>query len=251
MKKLSQDIIGKIKKEHIEQKSEFIFLLKNIAIWSVFLISIFLGGVAVSLLMTALFEIEFDVFRHPVIPRFQYFLTVVPLLWILFVFVFFFLAHIFIKNTKKGYKIPLAYLLIGNISTSLFLGVIFYFSGGADFLDQKTPLGTPRHHHRMEFWSRPNEGFLSGEILRFENGSLFLLEDFQETIWRVDGSDLSEPFWKTEEELIGKNIRLIGEVSGKNEFFAEEAFPPKFHEEMKFSPKKGRYGKMRMREMEN
>ena len=226
MKKLSQDIIGKIKKEHIQQKAEYIFIVKNIFFTIFFLFSLLLGAIAFSLITYAIFEIDFELFSSPMVPRFQYLLSVVPLFWLISLLLFLILANFSAKHIKKGYKIPLWMLVVFNIIGSIVLGLILYFSGGADFLDQKTSLGFHRHQQMIKLWNRPEEGFLSGKMTKIDDNTFFLVEDRNEEIWRVDGASLSGVFWKeVHQKYMNEQIKILGEISGEHLFRAERVLP--------------------------
>jgi hypothetical protein len=226
MKKLSKDIIKKIKKEDISQRPKILFLVKNIALWGAFGLSVLLGSITFSLVIYAIFEIDFDLITHPKMPRIQYFLTVVPLVYMLSICLFLFLANFCITHTKKGYKIPIFFLLAGNILVSMIIGFMLYAGGTADFLDQRTHIGDSREHRQREFWARPEEGFLAGRIIEVSGDTLFFLEDFSGTTWTIETKNIPERLCeKDDDDILGKKVQILGEKVGKTSFFAEEIFP--------------------------
>ncbi len=227
MSTFSKDIIGKIKKEHIPQKSKWTFFIKYFLFFLVFLMALILGALAFSLVLFAIFEFDFELFSHPGVSPFQYMLTVFPLLWLITFFGFFFLASYGVKHIKKGYKLALWKIIGGNILGSILLGLLLFFFGGAGFLDQHTFLGEHRERQHIKFWSHPEQGLLNGIVgnVYKQEKELFVV-DSQGKSWKIEGSRLPNHFWEiVADDLQGKKVKVLGNIIAPDTFSAEMILP--------------------------
>lgn len=238
MKNLKKEILRKIKKEEIHPLPSVIFLLKNIAFWTLFAASIGVGAVALSLVFFAVLSFEGELFFRPHFPPLQMLVTTAFLLWIVLFFLLFLAAIFGIRHTRSGYKLSTTKLLLGNFAASIALAMGFLVFGGAEKIEEFFAVRAPVFSHfegQKRMWEDPAHGFLGGEVDEISKDKIILLHDFSGKRWVVKTGDLSDDFWEEADFLFPKaQIRVIGKKRRKSEFDAEMIFPwrcPFFWEE--------------------
>lgn len=234
MSKFSQNILKKIQRE--KQIPWWHFALRNVLFWTLFLFSLFLGALAFAFVLLAFFQLDIEPLMTPGISHWQYLLTVLPLLWLLFLVLFSFLSYLGLHQTKHGYRFSLPMIIGGNILGSIILGVGFYFLGTPHWIEEKTPLQSYRQAQEKRLWSQPKQGFLSGIVqkinfctIKEQKTCSLLLVDFQKKEWKVNTENLPPFIQKKmrERNIQKKRIKIVGKVIGENEFLAEQLMP--FH----------------------
>ena len=128
--KKSQKLLDKITTEQIKSSPRWHFVLQNYIFWSVFLMFAILGSVAFSIILYAATESDFDLFSFSG-SKVEFLFSALPILWILFLGIFSIISIFGIRHTKTGYRYPLLKILSFNILISIFLGVLFFYTGGA------------------------------------------------------------------------------------------------------------------------
>ena len=232
MSQFSQNILKKIKKE--KQIPAWHFFLRNIFFWLMFLLALTLGAIAFGFILLSLFRLDLEPFITPGISRWQYIATVLPLLWILFLVAFSFLAYLGLHQTRRGYRFSLPLIIGGNILGSIVLGLGFYTIGAPHWIEKHTTL---RSHHQAEeqkVWSQPEKGFLSGTVQTIEvcqkNKKILcsmVIVDFQKKKWNINIENIPLPFRKKmkEREIEGRRIKITGSIVNNNTFSAKRIMP--------------------------
>jgi hypothetical protein len=215
--KLAEKIIGEIKKEKIEPASRWRFVMKDSFFWGIFVLSVVIGGMTVSVILNTLLNNDWELYMELSGGLTQFIVITLPYFWLIFLGIFMLIAYINIMNTKKAYRQNFKFIVAGAIFASFLLGLTFYNLGLASSLDksliQKLP---PRLHQimdsRLGVWQSPDKGFLVGEIKSFDGVNLELV-DFNGDTWQVVlGFDLDE-FELLESLLqVNKKIRIKGEL---------------------------------------
>ncbi|MDF1497664.1 MAG: hypothetical protein P1P90_06480 [Patescibacteria group bacterium] len=221
----SQKLLDKIQKENIEQRKKSEFAAKNIFFWTMFTLSVLIGGLATSVLIFAFGQTEFDLLSHITHSRVELFLGMLPIVWIFFSFVFLAASIALLRKTKKGYKYSPVLVLMGNLIMSLILGTVIYFSGGAVKIESIFAKNVPGYQSVEEkktaIWSAPEDGFLSGTIISVENE--VILQDWNGKDWKIDTKDAL--IRGRVSMRIGEEVKIIGEMSSEGLFKASEIRP--------------------------
>jgi hypothetical protein len=234
MTKFSQKITEKIQEEKIKQTPHWVFLLKNVAFWVLFGVAMLLGAIAFAVILFSVLEADFELWGHPAFSRLQFALHILPLYWLIAFLIFCGLALVGMQHTKKGYRLPVWKLLVGNLLGSILLGGSMYAFGGGEkfehFFAQRFPGYQNVDKRQEEIWSNPEGGLLAGKIVAVESDKLLILQDFSQKIWEVTlpenplfpkaiDSDL------VREKLKDRNIKILGKKTGENSFLAEAILP--------------------------
>ena len=227
MGELEKKILEKIKEEKIVPKPRWQFLLKDYSIWSAFLVSVVVGGLAFCVALSITVDNDWDIYRYLSISPVKHMLLSLPYLWIVLLFLFLALAFYNYKHTKIGYRHSVFIVLGLSIAGSILLGYVFHSAGIGRKIDRIFARNVPLYQemeccsNRKDIWSQPDKGLLGGRILnvRFEDG--FDLEDFQGIVWQVEKNGqvlIREPFLVR----VGEGVKLIGEERAQQHFWARE-----------------------------
>ncbi|QQS58863.1 hypothetical protein IPN35_04665 [Candidatus Peregrinibacteria bacterium] len=235
MTNLSQKITAQIKKRHIRQWPRLYFVLKNTAFWLLFSLSVLVGAIAFSVILYALIEADFEVLRYASSSAVGFFLATLPLYWMFFFGLFLLIALFGFRKTKKGYRIPLVWLLFGNITLSILFGFVFFRLIGAEIIEatlaRAMPFYTRIEHQRRDAWSHPREGFLAGVVTRHSpEKHILIVNDFSTQDWEVSIDDVEfvHPLVMAlieENEITGRQIKVLGNPTGENTFHARSLLP--------------------------
>ena len=224
--KNSEKFIDRIKKENIKPIPKWRFTYKNAIMWIIILLSTIIGAIAFSIILFAVQQIDFDLISHMSHSGFEMWLALLPFLWIISLIVFMLVSIFGMKKTKKGYKFSASRLIAGNVIFSILLGTLLFIGGGATWLENAFAVNVGFYEgvneKKIEMWSKPDEGYLSGIIKSVDDTSLQLI-DFDKNIWEIDILDAN--IYKVVKLEEGETIKLIGVVTSKNHFRADDVRP--------------------------
>lgn len=221
-----QKILDIIKENDIKPTPKWVFRLRSTGGWVSFLIAVILGGLAFSVIIYAIQQSDFRLGDHSAHSGLEMFLSILPLIWLVFVVVFFLVSILGIKYSWKGYKIPLLKQTGWSIGLSITIGTLFFIGGGGGWLDNtfERTVGAYEsiEQRKMQIWSTPEEGYHSGVIDQVLEESISL-RDFNEKVWIIDITDT----WIAPSVLLesGERIKLLGNKTGESAFRADEIRP--------------------------
>ncbi|PIQ77552.1 hypothetical protein COV82_03890 [Candidatus Peregrinibacteria bacterium CG11_big_fil_rev_8_21_14_0_20_46_8] len=221
-KKLAQSVLEKIKKQKLEPRPRWHFVLKNGAFWLLFGLAALFGAKAVGLTLFAIFEIDFSlVYRAGV--RLPAILHMIPLIWVIAFLIFIIAAITGLHHTKRGYKFSVIRLIFINLAVSFVLGGILYAAGAAERTENFVRRALPQYKgveiRRERVWSQPQQGRLSGVIISVESDALLLLDDFGGSRWQILYAQAER---RGPLQLIqGERVRILGVAQLGNRFEAE------------------------------
>ncbi len=224
MAKNADKILQKIKKDKVMPRAKWIFLLQNYLIWSFFILAILLGAIAVSVILFLLIDNDWEI-RHYLRRSFiSHFFLTLPYLWFFVLSIFSILAYFNYKQTKDGYKINSSLLISSSILASILLGIILFSFDFGHQTDRMFSHYAPRYNkiirHKEDIWCQPQRGLLAGEILQAQNKYNFIIKDFKNNQWRIDGR---KAIWRRRVDFKkGEFIKIIGVDNGDYIFTANE-----------------------------
>jgi len=141
-KNISQKALKTIRDKKIKPKSKLEFSIKEYLFWLVFVLSVFIGSFAVSIII-------FMVNRGG-LGR-QSALLNVPYFWIIVLLIFLFLAYFNFKHTKKGYRYNPYLVVVTSVLISIVFGFVIYGFDQAERTDrmlyQKVPIYRKMIHY--------------------------------------------------------------------------------------------------------
>jgi hypothetical protein len=235
MSRLSSKITEQIKKEDIPQRSRLYFITKNFFFYLQFTLAVVLGAAAFAVVLYGFLELDRELLTRAGNGAFRSMMTMLPITWLISFILFFVLAFYTLRHTKKGYRIPLLGFVIGNFILSILLGTTFYFTIGAQAIENALTKPLPFYkqldQRKKEMWSNPERGFLAGSVVEITNDArLIILTDFEETTWQVDYSEAAfiHPRVQAsleENEIINKRIKVSGKMEENKRFKANTVLP--------------------------
>ncbi len=162
------------------------FSLKNIVLWLLAVLSVLVGGLAVSSIIFRAVNLPgaYPAGGLP-LPLFAHLL---PFVWILLLVFFSYLALREIRATKRGYRYELPVLVLSLLLTSCVLGIAFYASGIGAHLDRlavrHTPFMAGIEDAQAVRWQHPENGFLMG-VVSSKTETEFIVTDPKNRAWTV------------------------------------------------------------------
>lgn len=149
---------------------------------------------------------------------------ITPYLWVFVAIVFFGVAYGVFEKTKNAYRFPKWQVGLIIAVVSLVIGGIIFKIGWAGKVDRTLESKVSFYRQmvpmRMMVWSKPEEGYLSGQIIA--TGKELIITDFNGKQWNITGN----PIVRGRVVLaIGEEIKLIGKQIDSKTFEAEEIRP--------------------------
>ena len=227
MGEIGNRVIEKIKEEKIEPKPRWRFLMKNYFIWTLFIVSIFIGALAFCTMLYVFFNNDWDLYKYLHTSVVGHIMLSIPYLWILFLIFFTALAYYNYKHTRDGYRHETYMILFLSIAGSALLGTFLYTLGMGESIEDLAANAVPYYEkiaccsHRKDIWDQPAVGLLGGEIVRIINNHDFELKDFSGAMWQVQEDDDTLEFEPLKMKA-GEEIKVIGEEKQGNFFWARE-----------------------------
>ncbi len=223
----SKKIIERIKKEGIKPIPKSYFRLKNGLLWVLFVLGIFVGAMAFSVILFTIQQVDFDLVAHMQHSRLEFVLGLLPLFWLSLLIVFIVVAIVGIKNSRKGYKFTFLQLVGFNVALSVLVGTLLFI--GSDMARKlerafaiRVSLYESIEEKKTRIWSMPEQGYLSGVILRTDGDTLLIL-DAQKEEWKILYEGAFVPPVVSLEA--GEQVKFVGEMLSRGLFKAEEIRP--------------------------
>lgn len=222
----SDKLISKMKNQNVKPIPKWRFTLKEWLIWFLLLISVTIGGLAFSVILFAIQQLDFSLVSHMSHSKFEFFLALLPFLWIVLLMIFLILSVISIKKSKRGYKFTPFKMVIINALFSILLGTLFFIGGGAEWLDNAFDVSIEAYESinekKIKMWNLPDDGRLSGTIEKTGDSTFFLV-DFKNKVWEISYLNaFVSPSVFIEE---GERIKIVGEKLSNKMFRADEIRP--------------------------
>jgi len=221
-KNFNDNVLHKIKEEKISPKPRWQFLLKNILIWGLGVVSLILGAIATSLVFYMITGEDAGVGRGGANP-FEALLFVIPFFWLICLAVFAIMVYFYIKHTKKGYKYSTKKIILFIIGASLLLGVVVSVLGLDriidDTLGERAPFYDRVINPRLEYWANPEQGRLTGMVISQTSPIEYNLIDPRGENWVVILTSDEDYHDKI---LVDHPVRLIGQRTAEHRFVIKE-----------------------------
>ncbi len=224
---IRNNVLKQIRERGIEPTARWKFVLKNIVLWIIVLVSFIAGMLAVSTLIHTTKTIDWDVYRYLGRSFAGHAAIVFPYFWFAIIALFATLAYAVIRVTKKGYRHTKLALVAAGIFALVIAGSGLYALGMGEYIDETlssySNLYTQLPNHKINIWSRPEEGLLSGTITRIVSNNKFTLKDFSGHAWTIEEGDVR---WRRgSSRRVGTKVKLIGLQLDENVFVVNEVRP--------------------------
>ena len=225
-----ENILKKIKAEHIKPTSKLVFFLKHFFSWFFFLFSLVIWSISVSIILAYLLEADWSLYHKLWLIKLT--LVYLPFFWFVFLCLFSLIAFFTFKNTKKWYKFSLFKIFIFDFLLSIFLWIIFYFSWISQTFEEVLQNNLPEYrsifvedqYDRMkEIWQNEDAWYLLWNITSIEDNSVDIVDSLGKNrilyVWDYT-------IIKNRVDLkVWEKIKIIWEKISQNEFKALEIRP--------------------------
>jgi hypothetical protein len=223
MTDLEKKVMETIEKQNLAPKPYVYFLAKRSVFWALAIVSILLGAVSVATAIFAIQDTMQNGGRQFNDMPFDEVMQSLPAVWLLFFVLCCFSAYFGLRRTKRAYRYrPLSVAAL-IVLASLGLGWLLHVAEAGSLihngLAQRFPSYATYTHVPYEEWSRPDEGYLGGEVQSVEAGKSLVLEDFSGKQWTVDITAASNGV--ENQTLIQEDIAIRGERTGPSSFKAK------------------------------
>lgn len=221
-------LLEKIKEQNLQPTPVWHFLLKNYVMWGLGFLSLSFGAISVSLI---LFLSQIDDLSLTIANSqdLEDILLIFPIFWIMCSVIFIFAVFYNIKHTKRGYRYSPLTLSGVIIISSFVLGFAINAAGFGETIDQQfshhAPLYDRLINPRINFWSQPDKGRLSGMIVEKKGSSTFRLIDKNNHIWIVEVGDVLVGDAVDVVE-VNTPIHFFGSIADNDSFRAKKVMPP-------------------------
>ncbi len=218
-----KEILDKLKKEKIEPKSKWQFLLKDYFVRFLGIISVLVGGVAVSVIIFTVMNSNWESYRFLSGSLLEHIIRTAPVFWIILLGTFIVFADYNFKHTKRGYKYSLTQVVGVSVLVSILLGIFFYQIGLSHITDKVFEKRLPGYmsvekRKEMIFDHHPKENLLVGSVTLSERSDIWIFQEMNGREWEVVPIDLTEKDYFTLDNF--EKVILIGEKIDETSFRA-------------------------------
>lgn len=222
-KNISQIALDRIKKEGIKPISRNIFSIKRVLFWTIVFLSLIVGSFAFSLVLSSLFNNDWDLYGKF---GFKFIINTLPYFWLISMIVFTVLGEFYYRKTILGHRRGVVIVVGVYMFSTAVIGSSLYLLKVDGIFERSINNMPPSYGNilmnRHQFWSDPDEGLISGQII-FADNNIILLTDSNNFTWDIDISSASV---KPRVNLdVGERIKIIGDKVSENSFYATEIRP--------------------------
>jgi len=206
---VSLQTINTINKKQIRPIPRWEFVAKNWGLW--------LGlGLCLGLLTIAIGISWFGIIEN----------IIVPYSWLFVATVFLGLAFLFFEKTRRAYRFEKVWVIVFLVIIGTLIGGTIFKFGIASKIDrglgQRSSLYRQMVPLKLLVWNNPEDGYLSGEIVRLTKDGL-VINSFDGKEWNVLTNN---PLVRGRIKIaVGEKIKLIGTKIENNVFEAGEIRP--------------------------
>lgn len=224
MRDLSQEVVSKIREEHILPEPKWRVFLHTALFWAVMAVMLFLGTIAASLVIFNVADVDIRFFRHLPSGKFLVvFFATVPYIWLAFATGAIVFGVLAFRKTKYGYRFRILFVTSVAVLAVLVLGAVGH---AAHVGDRVRGMAGPGLHGitdmRGQHWQRPEDGLVAGEVTGV-GVQRFDLQSFDGASW-VILTDGDTEYIDGITPLTGDRVGVIGEKTGD---FSMRAFSVK------------------------
>ena len=228
-KNISKNVLSKIQEHNITPKPKWKFLLKDYVLWSVFGVNMFFAAIFFSVTLLSLTNVDWDIYKYLHQNFIQYAVITVPYIRLIALILFVFLAYYNYRHTDKGYRYKARQIILMSLVIVVMMGGTMFVLGRAhimeDILTKTLPHYETVEQQKLRMWYHPEEGLLTGTIIKIVNDDVFVIEDYYKKRWFV--TNISNTIWRgpVQKPEVGLRIKIIGRQSEVDKFEAEEIRP--------------------------
>ena len=190
MSELEKRVMEQIEAQKLSPRPLYVFLARRAVFWFLALLSFFVGAVCFALAIFVASDFRYTGGKGLDEMPFDEYAWGLPVLWLISTLLLAFSATYSLAHTKRGYRCKRGHVLAVALFGSVILGAGLYgFDVGGKIhhsLSSHFPAYRAVTHIPYAEWSRPEAGFLGGEVKSVVEGKSLTLRAFNGEIWTVD-----------------------------------------------------------------
>ncbi len=224
---LSEKIIEEIKKQGIEPRPRWQFILKRWVLWSLAIFSTILGGIAIAVIIFLFIDHDASARVYLAQSAVEDILLAIPYFWFVTLAVLTGVTKYAVRHTKLGYRYAITRIVATVLISSIFLGITLNAMDVGeqvqDFLVETVPSYDALTYTSKDAWLQPAKGLLGGTITAIISPEEFKLLDFHKKSWHIDTNELQDKNDMTIKQ--GAVVKIIGTQKDNSTFRAGQIFP--------------------------
>lgn len=222
MTELDKRILETIERRGLTPRPPIYFLAKRSVFWALAALSVVLGAISAAVIIYRLSDHLRAGGRGFDEMPFDDVAEVLPGVWIICFLLFVASAVLAISRTRRGYRYGRLNVIGATAAASIVVGALLYASDLGPLTNRLLMnIEAYRDYTYIPYaeWSRPDQGFLGGEVLDVDAGKSLRLRAFDGRGWVVDISSAEIAF---SDPLIDEgDIAIRGARTGESAFRAE------------------------------
>lgn len=213
---LSDSVLQLIQQQNVAPTPRWQFLLFEYGIWGLWVLSVVLGAVAVSVMLFVFMHAGFAFFEATHDQAIYLALEVLPYVWIGVFALMAFAAYYNMRRTKHGYRYPLWQILASSLFFSVFGGMVLHTAGVGYAVDMHAGRSIPLYQSfekmEVQLWQAPLQGRLLGMYAQeSDQEQVVVFADSEGKTWLLDTVELGPIDLQ---HLYSKDrVRVIGVLS--------------------------------------
>lgn len=223
---LPEKIIEEIKKQGIEPRPRWQFLLKRSVLWSLAVFSTVLGGIAIAIIIFTFIDHDASVRVYLKESTVDDILLSIPYFWLATLAILTGVTKYAVRHTKFGYRYAttriVAVVLVCSVLFGILLNTMDVGESVQDFLVETIPSYDALTYTSKDAWVQPEKGLLGGTVTAIISSEEFDLTDFHKKTWRVNTSEIQG----NNDSVIrqGAIVKIIGTQKDNSTFRAGQIF---------------------------
>lgn len=222
MTNLTENILQKIKADHIHPAPKKFFLLKRGLAWFLSVLSLLISLPITAIIIDFIVNLDWDIASRFTTFKPLFIFLALPYFWFVLLIIFSGSLYYHYRHTKYGYRLKFSTLIAIFIILNFTFGLIAHQFNWGHQLEEKfgEKISAYNYLNNNNFiWSATNKGLLAGKILAVYQNKI-TIADLQNNIWQILFDKNISPL-----PNVGEKIKIIGQKIGEREFFATQIRP--------------------------
>lgn len=166
-------------------------------IWLLWGATVLFGAISIAIFSSAFVKRSRDIFEATHASPFEFFVSVLPFIWIGVFALMTALAWYNLRCTKRGYRYPALHIIGSSLLFTIAGGMVLHFAGVGELLDRelgkRMPMYMSQDKMELKLWQAPEEGRLVGMLATSTGETKAIFTDLQGTTWALNLTELREP----------------------------------------------------------
>lgn len=165
---LRSSVLSRIEGERITPLPRALYILRNYGFWALWGFSVAFGALATAVLIFTELNVGWEFYEETHTNGITFFVGTLPYMWLLIIASVVVLGYYNLRSTSRGYKYPLALVVVVGLLMSTVGGIVLHAYGIGRAVEngfaQVMPFHAPVAALRAELWANPERGMYVGEV---------------------------------------------------------------------------------------